>query len=740
MKLKNLVFILLFSLYSTIVCADNDVVNLIVSYKTVNFAGKNIQALAFNNQIPGPTLHFKEGDHVTINVYNHLNMGTAVHWHGVIVPWAMDGVAYLTQAPIPPGGVYHYQFTLHQSGTYWYHAHAGMQQQQGLYGAIIIDPKHPRYQVNHDDVIMLSDWSNTDPDQIMANLKKDGDYYQQQMPLQPSLYHFIKSYQEDSPNDRQQLIDAYKMMQWMRMSPYDISDVAYDAFLLNGQPPATPWQSLVKVGDTVCLRFINAASSSTFRLKIPGTTITIIQVDGKDVAPYQVNDLEIAPGETFNGLIKITHTAPDIIYVESVDASGATIGALVTQPNQAININDVQPFPEPKPISMMSTMSGMDSMGPMDMANMSEATMNNNGKYQDIKSLVKTNNPNLPVQEIRIVLNGYMGRFVWFINGVPEYKAKPIMIEPGIRYRLIFVNNTMMHHPMHVHGHWFILRNGHGAYDPLLHTIDVPPNSTVIADMDAEENNGIWYFHCHNLYHMMSGMATEFEYPNTPTNAPSNAQTYTPTIPVQEDSIVSSNFFDIGGGLVNFYQATFNGLIGTDDNKLNLYSNEASIKDGSVENTDLDIFYWHAISEFWAIKGGANYVYRPATTPYLQPGIGIEGLAPYFINTNIRSYFSDGSAKLDVDLFRDTQLTNNFYLRLGLRSIMATKTLDDEDVGSGINDIEYTVRPYYRLTPWLALYIQYQHTDYYGDLSTIRQNNSESTAENTLTIGLSTLF
>ncbi len=172
----NLFFSIILFLFSITALADNETVNLVVAYKTVNFAGKNIQALAINNQIPAPTLHFKEGDHVTINVYNHLNVGTAIHWHGLILPWSMDGVAGLTQAPIPPGGVFHYQFVLKQSGTYWYHSHAGMQEQQGLYGAIIIDPKKSRYLVNKDYVMVLSDWNNADPETVMANLKKDGDY------------------------------------------------------------------------------------------------------------------------------------------------------------------------------------------------------------------------------------------------------------------------------------------------------------------------------------------------------------------------------------------------------------------------------------------------------------------------------------------------------------------------------------------------------------------------------------
>ncbi len=858
-KLICAVYVLLF-LFCSNAIADNVTVNLSVVYKTVNFAGKNGQAIAVNNQIPAPTLHFKEGDHVTINVYNHLDIGTAIHWHGLIVPWNMDGVAGLTQPAIPPGGVFHYQFVLNQSGTYWYHAHAGMQEQQGLYGGIIIDPKRARYPVNKDFVMILSDWNNVDPESVMNNLKKDGDYYQSEFPLQASLLHFIKSYQQDSPSERQQLKQAYADMQIMRMSPYDISDVAYSAFLLNGHTEQNPWTSIVKVGDTIRLRFIDAGGSSIFHVKIPDYAMKLIQVDGQNIVPYSLNDFEIAPGETFDVLIKITHLSPAIIYAESIDQMGAAYGALVTQPQQMVNLSSVIPFPEPKPMMMnmsgmamsgmnqsnmsgktmprmsnssamssmnnntiqsannnamdnmnmsnssmtdinsaqsqmkngnvlndknklsqknnlmssmnntQSVMNGMDNSN-LSMNNMGMASQNNNSdqglpmvsdtdtKYQNMKSMVQTNDPNKPYQIIKIKLYGYMGRYFWFINGVPEYKAKPILIEPGKRYRLIFINETMMHHPMHEHGHWFILRNGHGAYDPLLHTIDVPPNATMVADLDANANGGIWYFHCHNLYHMMTGMATEFIYPNTPTISQpqysfsgmsymhnmqdmnnSMDQNYIPALPVEQGRIYVSNFLDVNGNFGNFYQATFNALMGTDDDKLNLYTNEAEMRNDVVQNADMDIFYWHAISEFWAIKGGVNYVYRPADTPYLQPGVGIEGLMPYFIDTNIRAYAHDGSAKLDAEFTRDTQISNNFFIRAGIRSIMASKTVAEDQIGSGVNEMEYTLRPYYRVMPGLDIYAQYQHTNFYGPEREIMQGLNQSGYDNTYTVGFSVLF
>lgn len=769
--------------------ADHRIVNLVVTYKTVNFTGKSVQALAINNQIPAPTLHFKQGDQLTINVYNHLDKGTAIHWHGIILPWQMDGVEGVAQEAIPPGGVFHYQFTLRQAGTYWYHAHAGAQEQEGLYGAFIIDPPHPpAYHYNKDYVIVLSDWSNTAAMQILANLKKAGDYYAPRFPLQPSLQKFIQDYRTATPAERQQLIADYQTMQTMRMSIYDLSDVAYDAFLLNGQTRTCPWTAPVKVGDVVRLRFIGAAASTIYRVKIPGTTMKMVHVEGNDIQAYNVNDFSIAPGETYDVLVKINQDAPYIIYAESLDTLGAAVGALTTHPKQSIDFQQITSFPEPKPVTqtmmtnMMSGMAhGMNMSHPMSMQMPTEATIvgdtitppnsyqatTHGTKYQDLTAAVKTNDPTKAVTGIiRMELFGYMDHYLWFINGLPEYKARPIIIEPGKRYRIIFTNNSMMRHPMHLHGHWFILRNGHGAYDPLLHTIEVPPGATVVADVDADAS-GQWFFHCHHLYHMMSGMSRVFQYSTLIdiVNGSAKPETEISSLPYINRPIVrvdeqlpidpmlvdhpmahpmglyAANFLDIGEDPFNNAQKlTFKGLYGSDYNKLELFTNDAETNNGTVENADLDIFYWHLISQFWAIKGGVNYFYRPSGTPYWQPGAGIEGLMPYFIDTDVRTYYHDGSAKLDAELSRDTQITNNFFIRIGIRSILATKTVTQADIGSGLNQMRYTITPYYRLMPGLSLFTEYEHQSDYGSFKNIIQNAGESTSENTVTLGVSVLF
>lgn len=795
-------------LLSTSTFAADRVVNLVVGYKTVYFAGKPRQAIAVNNQIPAPTLHFKTGEHVTINVYNQLDQETAIHWHGVLVPWQMDGVLGVAQRGIPPHGVFHYEFTLLQSGTYWYHAHAGLQEQRGLYGAFLIDPlKAPPYNYDRDYVIVLSDWSNTDPNQILANLKKDGDYYSPNFPLQPSLAKFIHDYRQANPKERNMLLTDYKMMQQMRMSIYDLSDVAYDAFLLNGQANSNPWTAPVKIGENVRLRFIGAAGDTIYHVKLSGATMRMVHVQGNDVNPYPIKDFTIAPGETYDVLVKIHQAKPIIIYAEARDKVGAALGALVTSAHQFVDYQQVTPFPEPLPVTrkMMANMmiakikaqnqAAMtnhtlhkmqlsSSNAPKAMPEMKMPTepsiigdnislhahtkaITIGTKYQNLTAAVKTNDPRKPIYgTIKMELFGYMGRFIWFINGLPDYKVKPIPLQPGKRYRIIFTNPSMMHHPMHIHGHWFILRNGHGAYDPLLHTIDVPPGTTVTADFDADAS-GNSFFHCHLLYHMVSGMSRIFQYSTL--IAISKGETkpeyilketkYTnrPIVRVDEvrpinqalvkhpradvEGFYLANFLDVGiDPFTNAQQVTFKGLYGRDYNKLELFINDAEAMKGKVENADIDIFYWHLLDQFWAIKTGVNYFYRPAATPYWQVGLGIEGLMPYFINTDVRSYYYHGSIKLDIELLRDIQITNNFFIRLGIRPILASKTVTQGAIGSGLNQMRYIIRPYYRLMPALNVFLEDEDERSYGVFKRLLREEGLSTGENIITLGISILF
>lgn len=780
------VFCLSLSLPATY--AGNHTVDLNISYKTVNFSGKCAKALAVNDQIPGPILHFKEGDEVTINVHNHLQEGTTIHWHGLLLPWNMDGVEGVTQEAIPPGGVFAYKFKLKQSGTYWYHAHAGFQEQQGIYGAFVIDPvTSSSYEYTKDYVVVLSDWSNTHPEQIFANLKKDGDFYTPDFPLQPSLTRFFGDYNKSSVKQREKLIDDYLMMQDMRMSIYDISDVAYDAFLLNGHPKINPWTAPVRLGDVVRLRFIGAGGSTIFRVKIPGASMKVVHIQGHDVEPYFVKDFTISPGETMDVLVKIEKDNPYIIYAESSDTLGAAYGALITRP-QKVDYGKVEPFPTPEPVMKGHGMEGHEGMNmsssdpQMDMApehmsadmnSMKETSTNHEHpmdigvsdhsmpsssltigtKYQNLKSPFKTNDPNKPFKEIKIKLSGYMNRYMWSINDVPECEAEPILIEPGKRYRLTFTNETMMHHPMHIHGHFFILRNGHGEYDPFLHTIEVPPGAAVVADFDADAQGGQWFFHCHHLYHMVAGMARVFRY-STFLEDYKKAQAEGPGAHCSGSELEfvkhpmghkphphQASFIDVGyDPYHNVQKGNLNVLMGEDKHKLQLYSEDAEIRKGKVESADLDIDYWYLLSEFWAIKGGANYFYKPSHHPYWQPMVGIEGLFPYFIYTNLRTYLHEGSVKLDLQVSRDTQLAHNFYLRTGLRGVLASQSVKKDFITRGLNYVEYIVRPYYTVAPDVALFFECNYTQDYSKLKKLLHSEGQPTTQKVFMGGVSLLF
>ncbi len=761
--------------------AKTQIINLTVAYKQVNFTGTPAVAIAVNNQIPGPILHFKEGQAVIINVYNRLSVGTSIHWHGLLVPWQMDGVSGVSQQPIPPGGVFHYRFTPQQSGSYWYHAHTGLQEQQGLYGGIIIMPKTPiPYYYNKDFVIVLSDWSNTLPEQIYANLKKVDGYYDSRFPLQPSLLKFIRDYRNATPLKRQQLLRSYKMMQTSRMNIYDFSDIAYDAYLLNGQVNQHPWTRQVQVGDKVRLRFIGAGASTNYNVKLNQGKMELVQVDGNNIKPYFVDHFKIEPGETYDVLVRIKQPGNTIIYAESIDTLGRAIGVLTTTPYSSVNIQNVKLFPEPAPMMMgnmkmqasvsMPAMNTAENMPGMNMENthsmsgMKSLTMGSS--YQKMMAAVKTNNPDKPIEKtIHMDLSGYMNRYIWFINGVTLNNAQPILFKPGKRYRVVFTNHSMMDHPMHIHGHWFILRNGHGAYDPLLHTVVVPPMATVVVDIDTDAS-GQWFFHCHQLYHMAAGMARVFQYTTLVDVTPANQRPQTIVqplaytnqaivrvqhLPVDQNLIdhpsdhaprfFTANLLDVNQNLINNDQEiTYKGMFGGDNNKLQLYLEKAEINQGVIDNANLDIFYWHAISQFWAIKGGVNYMYRPTMTPYFQPGIGIEGLTPYFIQTDIRAYYHNGSSKLNVDLTRDTQIAHNFFIQTEIEALFANKTVAHDLVGSGVNELQLTLRPYYQINPTLAVYVQYQHTGNYGNTKQLFQENNLPTSDNTYSLGLSLLF
>ncbi len=498
--------------------------DLAIEQTRINVTGRERPALAINGQIPGPVLRFKEGEDVTINVTNRLAVDTSIHWHGLLLPYTQDGVPGISFPGIKPGETFTYRFTVKQSGTYWYHSHSGLQEQAGVYGPIVIEPNgREPFKVDREYVVMLSDWTDEKPEAVLSNLKKMSDYYNYN---QRTLGTFFDDVAKDgwsaAMRDR---------LAWgeMRMAPTDIADVTGYTFLVNGQNPAQNWTALFKPGERIRLRFINGAAMSYFDLRIPGLKLLVVQADGNNVQPVPVDELRIAVAETYDVIVQPKDDRAYTIHAESMDRTGYARGTLA--PREGMQ-GDIPP-PRPRPLLTMADMGmahgGMDhgaggqaAMPGMDhskMAGMSERsdyapgsglkpTATDSGRflvYGDLKAMRPFSDYRVPDREIELRLTGNMERYIWSFNGKKYSEAEPIRLRYGERVRIKFVNETMMSHPMHLHGMWMQLDNGTGRFSPLKHVVNVPPGQTMTVDVPVDAL-GEWAFHCHLMYHMATGM------------------------------------------------------------------------------------------------------------------------------------------------------------------------------------------------------------------------------------------
>lgn len=563
-----------------------------------NVTGRARTATAVNSSVPAPILRFREGDTVTLNVTNRLNEPTSIHWHGLRLPNIMDGVPGLTFKGIMPGETFTYRFPIIQSGTYWYHSHSGMQEQTGLYGPLILEPKEKDpFTYDRDYVVMLSDWTDEDPMEIVSNLKQQSDYYNYG---QRTLGTFISDVKRDGLGAT--LKDRF-MWGDMNMSPTDIMDVtgATYTFLINGQPPAASWTGLFSRGERLRLRFINGSSMSTFDVRIPGLKMTIVQADGTNVSPVDVEEFRIGVAETFDVLVTPSDEA-HAIFAQAQDRSGYAKAILAIREGMTASVPPMDPRPLRSMADMGMDMSSMDmggmSMGGMDMSggkatpgmdmsggqsmqmnmddkpmsgmdmgggksmpemNMDHGSMpgmdmgsmqkmppavpstnadgidpmtlsgkpsvdnvamksagrqseagtglDGNGRqvltYSQLSALKKSElGP--PTRELQFHLTGNMERWTWGFDGKRFSEAEPINIKLGERVRFLLINDTMMEHPIHLHGFLFELDNGQDAM-PMKHTINVKPGEKVGVIFTADVP-GYWAFHCHLLYHMEMGM------------------------------------------------------------------------------------------------------------------------------------------------------------------------------------------------------------------------------------------
>jgi FtsP/CotA-like multicopper oxidase with cupredoxin domain len=475
--------------------------NLVISYKTVNYTGRDVTAMTINDSIPGPTLRFKKGDSAKIHVRNEMDVETSIHWHGILLPNLQDGVPYVTTPPILPGTTFTYEFPIKHSGTYWYHSHTGLQEQRGVYGSIIFEPEAPDIKTDLDYVVMLSDWTDENPDEVLRTLKSGSDYYSLKKDSMQSLIGALKA----------RALGGVMKRSWMRMPPMDVSDIAYDRFLVNGQPSST---LDARAGQTVRLRIINGSASTYFYLQFAGGDMHVVSADGVNIKPVNIRRFLIAVAETYDVIIKVPEDGAYELRATAQDGSG--FSSLFIGSGKQKSAPDV-----PKPnLYMMHGMghgesnkgSGMKDMmphsGKMKMP-MDERPM---PPYDNLRSLSSTAlSEEYTVREIRLELTGDMERYVWSLNGKTLNEADVIRIRRGENVRFIMVNKTMMHHPMHLHGHFFRVVNKHGDYSPLKHTVDVPPLGMRIIEFYAHEEKD-WFFHCHVLYHLKAGMARIVHY------------------------------------------------------------------------------------------------------------------------------------------------------------------------------------------------------------------------------------
>ena len=469
--------------------------DLTISEKTIQPTGKKVKALSVNGTIPAPTLRFKVGDTAKITVNNRLkNQQTSVHWHGILLPNVEDGVPYLTTPPIKAGKSRTFQFKLTHAGTYWYHSHTGLQEQRGVYGSIVVEPVRKIDRVDREYVIVLSDWTNEKPKSVMKNLMRGTEYYAVKKGNAQSIYGAYKA----------GALKAYMAREKSRMSPMDMSDVAYDQFWANGKPTL---HLNAKAGDKVKLRFINAGASTYFYLTSATGKLRIVAADGPRVRPVNVSTLLMGMAETYDVVVTIPKSGAYEVRATAQDSSGHASIILGKGKLYAA---------KSPPKANLYTMDAMVEGAMASMGHTMEKDMGNihrpQAPYHLLRSPHKTNyKASLPRREIELRLTGDMKRYIWSFNNKTLKEDSTIRVKEGEIVRFKLVNDTMMHHPLHLHGHFFRVINKHGDYSPLKHTIDVPPMGQRIIEFEANEEKD-WFFHCHLLYHMDAGMARVVSY------------------------------------------------------------------------------------------------------------------------------------------------------------------------------------------------------------------------------------
>ena len=637
--------------------------NLTIEQKEMILGGVTAKAMTINGSIPGPVLEFNEGDLAVINVTNKMDEETSVHWHGIILPNFFDGVPYLTTPPIKPGATFQYRIPVNQSGTYWYHSHTMLQEQKGVYGSIVIQPKEKTLEYDKDLVVVLSDWTNEKPMNVLRNLKRGSEWYQIKKGTAVPLSRAIA----------QGGIGAQLKMWRDRMEGADIADIYYPAFLSNGKKLAE--YPNFKPGEKVRLRFINASASSYYWMDFGAGNPMVVASDGVDVQPVHKSRFLFAIAETYDVIVSIPEGKLEIIATAQ-DGSGHTTIHLGSGKLFAAQVID-----RPNKVAMMKEMAKMDmKMGApaltgnkkkntpeflmkkygmemnMDMDNKKEGDMPMNHEmdtghmnhstmpeknttrnfthiermmhfnYNFLEAKEKTTfKPDIPVNEILLNLTGNMNRYVWSLNGIPLSEADKIKIKGREVTRITLNNLTMMHHPMHLHGHYFRVNNENGDRSPLKHTVNVPPMQKVTIEFYNEEY-GDWFFHCHVLYHMMGGMARVFSY-DTPRDERMK------DFPVKKLLDETDHYFSWGLAHLGSNFSELRLTSGNTRNEFNL-----RVESDYNQNAELEFSYNRYLNDWVRIYAGVNTEneipdsYDKFNTVGL---VGIKYFTPYMFNVDV---------------------------------------------------------------------------------------------------------
>jgi FtsP/CotA-like multicopper oxidase with cupredoxin domain len=743
----TVVEVLIISVFFALVPARAEIVeyNLTIAEEAFNITGKPVRGMTINGGIPGPTLRFKEGDTARIHVRNTMGVATSIHWHGVLVPPDMDGVPYISFPPIKAHTTFTYEFPIRQSGTYWYHSHTSLQEQRGMYGSIVIEPRRKLLHVDRDYVVVLSDWTDENPYAVLRTLKRGSEWYALQKGSGQSIFGAI----------RVGMMGDYLRRELQRMPAMDISDVAYDRFLANGNPesslPAHP-------GETVRLRIIDGSATTFFHLEFAGGPMRIIGTDGLDVEPVQEKRFLIGVAETYDVVVRVPaagayefratahdgsgfasvwigsgerHHAPDVpkpnlyhahamgaLTLKRVFAltpagvmgmSDSTVEAgIFDQPGMMDRgtMHDMEHMnhgSEPSKLKMNNTEHGMnveagetshetgmpinhaasptEDMGHSghSMPTSSQASQSGKKYETDFRFLAAdiSSSKNLaadgmdprrpwtpyeklrspkptrfavckPVRIIRLTLDGDMTRYTWFLNNTPLSESDSIRIREGEVVRFIMINRTMMHHPMHLHGHFFRVINSQGDYAPLKHTVNVAPMSTTVIEFDASEV-GDWFFHCHLLYHMKSGMARMVHYENFEIN---------PRLASIRPNLYKDSWYF--WGQADILSSMTEGFLML-SNTRNIVTADWEGGWQNVDETEWEgILTWDRyINRFFSFFAGADLLGEESELDKTRGVLGFRYLLPFNIESSI---WLDTDAGVRINLDREFELTPRLML------------------------------------------------------------------------------